>query len=72
MYGNEFGVVKQVSVHNGSENKAVRVVFAYPECEGGGSVDLELCLPIDSMNALEMIKSSWLLTLCYKKNLILI
>ena len=27
-------------------------MFAYPGCEGEGSVDFELCLPIDSMNAL--------------------
>ena len=28
-------------------------MFAYPGCKGEGSVDLELCLPIDLMNALE-------------------
>ena len=27
-------------------------MFAYPGCEGGESFDLELYLPIDSMNAL--------------------
>ena len=27
-------------------------MLAYPRCEGGGSVDLELCLPIDSINTL--------------------
>ena len=26
-------------------------MFAYPICEGGGSFDFKLCLPIDSMNA---------------------
>ena len=41
-----------VSIHNGLENKVVGVVFAYPWCEGGGSDDIELCLPNDSMNAL--------------------
>ena len=29
-------------------------MFAYPECEDGGSVDFELSLSIDSMNVLEM------------------
>ena len=42
----------QFPVHNGLRNKVVRVVFVYPKCEGGGSVHLELCLPIDSINAL--------------------
>ena len=28
-------------------------MFAYTGCEGRGSVDLDLCLPIDSMNAIE-------------------
>ena len=41
-----------VCVHNGLGNKVVGVMFTYPGCEGGGSFDLELCLPIDSMNAL--------------------
>ena len=27
-------------------------MFVYPGCEEGGSFDFELCLPIDSMNAL--------------------
>ena len=27
-------------------------MFAYLVCEGGGSFDFKLCLPIDSMNAL--------------------
>ena len=26
-------------------------MFAYPRCEGGGSFDFELFLPIDSMHA---------------------
>ena len=39
--------------HNGIKNKVVGVMCVYPGCEGGGSFDLELCLPIDSKNALE-------------------
>ncbi|CAO2835815.1 unnamed protein product [Amaranthus hypochondriacus] len=53
MYGNEFGVGKPVAVHSGLGNKGIGVVNACPGCEGGGSVDLEFCLPIDSMNALQ-------------------
>uniref|UniRef100_A0A803MJ00 HXXXD-type acyl-transferase family protein n=2 Tax=Chenopodium quinoa TaxID=63459 RepID=A0A803MJ00_CHEQI len=53
MYGNEFGLGKPVAVRNGPANKAVGVVIAYPGYEGGGSVDLEICLPPDSMRALE-------------------
>ena len=40
-----------ISVHNRLENNVVGVVFGYPWCEGGGSVDLEYVLPNDSMNA---------------------
>ena len=43
---------QQFSLHNRLRNKIVGVMFAYPRCEGGRSVDFELCLPIDSMNAL--------------------
>lgn len=53
MYGNDFGLGKPIAVRNGPGNKAVGVVFAYPGYEGGGSVDLEICLPPDSMKALE-------------------
>ena len=31
-----------VSVHNGLENKVIGELFAYPRCEGEGSVDLEM------------------------------
>ena len=54
-----------MSVHNGLGNKVVGIMFAYHRCEGGGSFDFELCLPIDSMNALgndQEFKVS-----CYKK-----
>ena len=39
-------------VHNGLRNRVVGVIFAYSWCEGGRSVDLELCFAKDSMNAL--------------------
>ena len=32
------------SVHNGHGNKVVGLVFAYPWCEGGGSVNLDYVL----------------------------
>ncbi|CAO2819638.1 unnamed protein product [Amaranthus hypochondriacus] len=53
MYGNEFGVGKPVAVRNGGGNKSVGVVNAFPGCEGNGSVDLEICLPFDSMSVFE-------------------
>ena len=31
----------RVSVHNGVGDKVVGVMFVYPWCEGGGSVDLD-------------------------------
>ncbi|KAK9698956.1 hypothetical protein RND81_08G143400 [Saponaria officinalis] len=53
MYGNEFGLGKAVAVRSGYANKFDGAVTAYPGREGGGSVELEICLPPDSMSALE-------------------
>ncbi|XP_040997989.1 uncharacterized acetyltransferase At3g50280-like [Juglans microcarpa x Juglans regia] len=53
MYGNEFGMGKAVALRSGYANKFDGKVSAYPGYEGGGSVDLEFCLPPDSMRALE-------------------
>ncbi|XP_021765466.1 uncharacterized acetyltransferase At3g50280-like [Chenopodium quinoa] len=53
MYGNEFGLGKAVAVRRGYANKFVGKVTSYPGVEGGGSVDLEICLPPHSMEALE-------------------
>lgn len=53
MYGNEFGFGKPVAVRSGYANKYVGKVTSYPGYEGGGSVELEICLPPDSMSALE-------------------
>ena len=53
MYGNEFGLGKALAVRSGYANKFVGKVSSYPGCEGGGSVDLEICLSPDSMRALE-------------------
>ncbi|KAL9231185.1 hypothetical protein vseg_006442 [Gypsophila vaccaria] len=54
MYGNEFGLGKAVAVRSGYANKFDGLVTAYPGREGGGSVELEICLPPDSMTALEL------------------
>ncbi|XP_021768222.1 protein ENHANCED PSEUDOMONAS SUSCEPTIBILTY 1-like [Chenopodium quinoa] len=56
MYGNEFGLGKAIAFRTGHGNKGVGLVFACPGSEGGGSVDLEICLPPDSMDALELDK----------------
>ncbi|XP_074283714.1 uncharacterized protein LOC141608248 [Silene latifolia] len=53
MYGNEFGLGKAIAVRSGYANKFEGKVTAYATSEGGGSVDLEICLPPDSMTALE-------------------
>ncbi|XP_074283738.1 putative acetyltransferase At3g50280 [Silene latifolia] len=53
MYGNEFGLGKAVAVRSGYANKFVGKVTGYPGYEEEGSVDLEICLPPDSMAALE-------------------
>ncbi|KAJ1397374.1 Transferase [Sesbania bispinosa] len=53
MYGNEFGMGKAVAVRSGYANKFDGKVTSYPGHEGGGSVDLEMCLSADTMSALE-------------------
>ncbi|XP_074283746.1 putative acetyltransferase At3g50280 [Silene latifolia] len=54
MYGNDFGLGKPVAVRSGSANKFPGSVTACPGREGGGSVELEICLPLESMIALEL------------------
>ncbi|KAJ1397375.1 Transferase [Sesbania bispinosa] len=56
MYGNEFGMGKAVAVRSGYANKFDGKVTSYPGHEGGGSIDLEICLTPDTMNALESDK----------------
>ncbi|KAJ0963123.1 hypothetical protein J5N97_028245 [Dioscorea zingiberensis] len=53
MYGCEFGWGKAVALRSGSGNKSDGKVSSYPGREGGGSVDLEVCLNPQSMAALE-------------------
>lgn len=53
MYGNEFGLGKAIAIRSGYANKFDGKVSLYPGIEGCGSMDLEICLPPDSMEALE-------------------
>uniref|UniRef100_A0A7N0TEW1 HXXXD-type acyl-transferase family protein n=1 Tax=Kalanchoe fedtschenkoi TaxID=63787 RepID=A0A7N0TEW1_KALFE len=56
MYGNEFGLGKAVGLRSGYANKFDGKVSSYPGYEGGGSVDLEVCLAPDNMKAFECDK----------------
>uniref|UniRef100_A0A1D1Z0Y5 Putative acetyltransferase At3g50280 n=1 Tax=Anthurium amnicola TaxID=1678845 RepID=A0A1D1Z0Y5_9ARAE len=53
MYGCDFGWGRAVALRSGNANKFDGKVSTYPGREGGGSVDLEICLPPDAMVALE-------------------
>ncbi|GAB4852218.1 hypothetical protein Ancab_016410 [Ancistrocladus abbreviatus] len=53
MYGSEFGLGKALAVRSGCANKFDGKVTSNPGREGGGSVDLEICLPPASMTAIE-------------------
>ncbi|RWR91174.1 hypothetical protein CKAN_02031800 [Cinnamomum micranthum f. kanehirae] len=54
MYGNDFGWGKPLAVRSGYANKFDGKVTSYPGSEGGGSMDLEICLLPEFMNALEL------------------
>ncbi|KAK2445622.1 putative acetyltransferase [Trifolium repens] len=56
MYGNEFGMGKALAVRSGYANKFDGKITSYPGLEGGGSIDLEVCLSLDKMMALETDK----------------
>nr|GLL18151.1 uncharacterized acetyltransferase At3g50280-like [Ipomoea trifida] len=53
MYGVEFGLGKAVAIRSGYANKFDGKVSLYPGIEGGGSMDLEICLLPPSMGSLE-------------------
>uniref|UniRef100_A0A7N2QY77 Transferase n=1 Tax=Quercus lobata TaxID=97700 RepID=A0A7N2QY77_QUELO len=53
MYGNEFGMGKAVALRSGYADKFDGKVSSYSGYEGGGSIDLEVCLLLNSMSALE-------------------
>ncbi|KAF3541996.1 hypothetical protein F2Q69_00018541 [Brassica cretica] len=52
-YGCQFGMGKAVAVRSGYNDKYDGKVSAYPGREGGGSIDLEVCLLPEFMEALE-------------------
>ncbi|QCE16518.1 uncharacterized acetyltransferase At3g50280-like [Vigna unguiculata] len=56
MYGSEFGMGKAVAARSGYANKFDGKVSSYPGREGGGSIDLEVCLFPHTMTALESDK----------------
>lgn len=54
IYGNDFGWGRPVAVRSGCANKTDGKVTSHPGRKGGGSVDLEICLLPEFMNALEL------------------
>ncbi|KAL7260690.1 hypothetical protein ACSBR1_006370 [Camellia fascicularis] len=53
MYENEFGMGRAVAIRSGYANKLDGKVMMYQGYEGGGSMDLEVCLLPESMRDLE-------------------
>ncbi|XP_049403099.1 uncharacterized acetyltransferase At3g50280-like [Solanum stenotomum] len=53
MYENDFGWGRPVAVRSGRANKFDGKISAFPGREGGGSVDLEVILSPETMDALE-------------------
>ena len=53
MYGNEFGMGKAVALRSGPANKIDGGVTSFPGYEGGGSIDLQVCLLPNFMSTLE-------------------
>lgn len=53
MYDNDFGWGRPMAVRSGRANKFDGKISAFPGRDGGGSVDLEVCLAPATMSALE-------------------
>ncbi|KAI3673046.1 hypothetical protein L6452_39155 [Arctium lappa] len=53
MYGCEFGLGKAVAARSGGMNKGEGKITMYPGREGGGSMDVELCLGSELMMDIE-------------------
>ncbi|XP_057981712.1 uncharacterized acetyltransferase At3g50280 [Malania oleifera] len=53
MYENDLGWGRPVAVRSGRANKFDGKISAFPGRDGGGSVDLEVCLSPETMTALE-------------------
>ncbi|KAJ8435955.1 hypothetical protein Cgig2_023331 [Carnegiea gigantea] len=54
IYKNEFGLGRPVGVRTSYANKYSGYVTTFPRSEGGRSMELEICLPPNSMRALEL------------------
>ncbi|KAK9290704.1 hypothetical protein L1049_008878 [Liquidambar formosana] len=54
MYDNDFGWGRPLAIRSGRANKFDGKISAFPGREGGGSVDLEVCLAPETMAGLEM------------------
>ena len=63
MYGPEFALGKAMAVLAGYSSREGGKVTANPGREGGGSVDLEVCLKPETMNALELDED--FMSFCY-------
>ncbi|KAI3821372.1 hypothetical protein L1987_08938 [Smallanthus sonchifolius] len=57
MYGCEFGLGKAVAARSGFVNNADGKMTMYPGREGGGSMDVEVCLLPEYMMSLNVMKS---------------
>nr|XP_043620060.1 uncharacterized acetyltransferase At3g50280-like [Erigeron canadensis] len=53
MYGCEFGLGKAIAARSGFANKANGRMAMYPGREGGGSIDVEVCLTAETMKDLQ-------------------
>ncbi|XP_071909437.1 uncharacterized acetyltransferase At3g50280-like [Coffea arabica] len=53
IYGSEFGLGKALAVRSGFANKPDGKITLFPGREGGGSMDVEVCLPQQTMSFLE-------------------
>ncbi|CAA6670520.1 unnamed protein product [Spirodela intermedia] len=53
LYGCDFGWGKAAGLRSGSANQFDGIIWSYPGREGGGSIDLEVCLPPEVMSSLE-------------------
>nr|XP_043608124.1 uncharacterized acetyltransferase At3g50280-like [Erigeron canadensis] len=53
MYGCEFGLRKAIAARSGSVHKGNGSIIMYPGREGGGSIEVEVCLMPETMKDLE-------------------
>lgn len=53
VYGNEFGMGKPLAVRSGCGYKFDGLIWAFEGHEGGGSIDLDVCLKAETLSVLE-------------------